>query len=140
MTERVLNPLQSVFVSLADWGGQLRVDGFMGQGDSLDDPDMPLYMTEELERFRQPVTDLIVWLEMRGRPTDANIIDDALCQLREVAEQYDGGYLDDLIDPILEEPCGAGEQFLVAVDEASSVLEDMDEEIPEEVWQGFDDV
>lgn len=140
MTNRTLNPLQRVFVSLADWRRQFYNNGFAGPGDSPDDPDVPLSMTVELERFRQPVADLIVWLEMRGRPTDANVIDDALCQLREVADQYDGGYLSDFIDPKLEEPYGAGELFLAAVAKASSALEDLDEEIPEEVWQGFDDV
>ncbi|MBX3322456.1 MAG: hypothetical protein KF757_05645 [Phycisphaeraceae bacterium] len=113
-------------------------------GDQLFEPtrqvDAPGGAVELTERFRAAAADLIVWLEMRGRPDDANEIDDAIASLIEVARAYDQGELrawlrdDERAGPI--EPI---DQLQQAMNQAAGRLEDLADEIPAEVWQGYDD-
>lgn len=100
----------------------------------------PISATEFVGQFQRAAADLIVWLEMNWRPEDAGEIDDAIALLLEVARAYDRGELGAwLPDDEQAGPIDPIDQLREAMSVAASRLEDLDDEIPTEVWEGYDD-
>lgn len=133
------SPIIELLVAISDVGDRL---GRMG--DRLFQPtsqiDAPGGAVELIERFRRAAADLIVWLEMRGRPDDANEIDDAIASVIEVARAYDQGELRGwLPDDEQAGPVEPIDQLQQAMSQAAGRLEDLADEIPAEVWEGYDD-
>lgn len=125
-------PLTRFFLRLSDWGRGLErgLGNEYGTSDAL----------SLFDPFREGAADLMVWLAAQGRTVEADEIDDALCELRDVLRRFDDGDLpaieggpdgDDRIEPF--------EQVQRAIERACGRLEDLDGEIPEAAWTGFDD-
>jgi len=100
----------------------------------------PVSAGEFVGRFRHSAADLIVWLEMKRRSEDADEIDDAVASMIEVARSYDRGELGArLPDDERAGPVEPIDQLRGAIGIAASRLEDLDDEIPVEVWEGYED-
>jgi len=116
----------------------LRV-GLLRDGEGPDDPSQSVSATSEVEQFRQPVKDIIFWLELRGREVDAAEVDDAMAELYGVAHAFDAGELRADFSRYEDEPATPLDQLTEAVNSAAGRLEDLLDSIPDDVWQGFDD-
>lgn len=91
-----------------------------------------------MERFREPAKAIIIWLELCGRDADAAEVDDATASLREVARRFDASEL----KPVLDERAGEHsplDLLIQAASETAGRLEDLDADIPSDVWRGFSD-
>lgn len=133
------SPLVDLSLAIVDASGQLRRDGERSL-DPTDETDDPIDAVEDVGSFRNAAAGLIVWLEIKGRSNDAGEIDDAITSMIEVARVYDRGELqawlpdDERADPV--EPL---DQLVDAMRAAAGRLEDLDDQIPAEVWEGYDD-
>jgi hypothetical protein len=92
-----------------------------------------------LERFREPAKAIIIWLELCGRDADAAEVDDAMVALRDAARRFDVGELKPVADERADEHLSPLELLIKVAEETASRLEDLDAEIPSDVWQGFGD-
>lgn len=133
------SPLADLLLAIKGASGQLSRNGER-LFEPADDRDDPIDAVEYVGPFRSAAADLIVWLELKGRPDDAGEIDDAITSILEVARALDRGDLqawlpdDDQAGPV--EPL---DQLVAAMRAASGRIEDLDGEIPAEVWEGYDD-
>ena len=133
------SPLARLVSQLHDWVATLHRIGLVRGGEGPDDPDQPVLATSEVEQFRQPVKDIIVWLELRGRAIEAAAVDDALAALREVARAYDAGELQPGSAACADEPLMPLDQLIETAQDTVGRLEDLLDELPGTIWQGFDD-
>lgn len=100
----------------------------------------PIRAAEFVGRFRHSAAELIVWLEMKRRSEDAEELDDAVASMIEVARSYDRGELEaKLPDDERAGPVEPIDRLREAMGIAASRLEDLDDEIPAEVWEGYQD-
>lgn len=132
-------PLAQLVRDLGDWIDVLYQAGLRRRGEGPDDPDQDVRASEELEQFREPAKDIIVWLELHGRDADAAEVDDALAALRETARRFDTGGLEPVYDERADEYASPLDLLIEAASEAAGRLEDLDDQLPETVWQGFGD-
>lgn len=132
-------PLARLVTRLHDWVATLRRFGLVRRGVGPDDPDQPVAAIAEFEQFRQPAKDIIVWLELRGRNIEAAEVDDALAALREVARAYDAGEPQPEFLARADEPLTPLDQLIEAAQDTVGRLEDLLDELPAAIWQGFDD-
>lgn len=132
-------PLGRLPHALRAWGEALQRTGPHRRAEGSDDPDQDVRASDELERFREPAKAIIVWLELRGRDANAAEIDDAMAALRETARRFDTGELKPVFDERADERVSALELLIHAASETASRLEDLDADIPSDVWQGFGD-
>ena len=134
-----LNPLALLVIDLHEASEQLQDLGehSFSPPTELDDP---IGASEYLEKFRSWSASLVVWLELQGRSADAGEIDDSVSTMLGVAREYDDGELL-TIPPAHEmaEHIEPFDQLLRAVDIATGRLEDLLEEVPAGVWEGYDD-
>lgn len=133
------SPIVDLSVVISDASDQLNY-----HGERLFEPfaerDEPIDAAEFVGQFRRAAADLIVWLEMKDRPGDAGEIDDAITSMIEVARAYDRGELQAwLPDDERAGPVEPIDQVRDAMNVALGRLEDLDDEIPAEVWEGYDD-
>lgn len=133
------SPLTRLVLQLSDWLELRRRVGLRRRGEGADDPDQDVHASDELEQFREPAKAIIVWLELRGRDVDAAEVDDAMASLRETARQYDAGELRPVLDERADEHLTPLDLLIQAASEATARLEDLDAEIPFDVWPGFGD-
>jgi len=132
-------PLTKLVSDLGHWLGRLNREGLRRRGEGSDDPDQVVTASVELEEFREPAKAIIIWLELRGRDTDAAEVDDAMADLRETARHYDAGELQPVFIERSDEPVSPLDQFIEAASRAAGRLEDLDGTIPASVWRGYDD-
>ncbi len=132
-------PLDHLVSCLRDWLDVLQQTGLWCRGEGPDDPDQIVPASEEVEQFREPAKAIIVWLEMRGRKGDAYEVDDAMAALQGAARQYDAGELHPMPIDNSDEYATPLDQLIDTASESIGRLEDLDGDIPAEVWQGFDD-
>jgi len=132
-------PLARLVSRLHDWVATVRRFGLVRRGAGPDDPSQPAAAVAEVEQFRQPAKDIIVWLELRGREIEAAVVDDALAALREVARAYDAGELQPEFPARADEPLTPLDQLIEAAHTTVGRLEDLLDELPAAIWQGFDD-
>lgn len=132
-------PLARLVSQLHDWVATLHRVGLVRRGEGPDDPDQPVLATSEVEQFRQPAKDIIVWLELRGRYIEAAAVDDAIAALREAARAYDAGELQSGSAARADEPLSPLDQLIEAAETTVGRLEDLLDELPAAIWQGFDD-
>lgn len=105
-----------------------------------DERDDPIDAFDYVGPYQDAAADLIVWLEIRGRSDDADEIDDAIASMLEVARAYDRGELQAwLPDDERAGPVEPLDQLVDSMRAAAGRLEDLDGEIPAEVWEGYDD-
>ncbi|MBD3291350.1 MAG: hypothetical protein GF393_00390 [Armatimonadia bacterium] len=133
------DPLTRLVIGLKGCADTLQRFGLTRAGEGPDDPSQPISATSELEQFRQPAKDIIVWLELRGREVDAGEVDDAMSELYGVAHAYDAGELRDELSRHEDAPLTPLDQLIEAVNSAAGRLEDLVDSIPNVVWQGFTD-
>lgn len=132
-------PLTELLLAISDTGDRLNRLGDRLFG-PMDEHTDPVSATEYVGQFRHSAADVIVWLEMKGRSEDADEIDDAIASLIEVAGTYDRGELEAwLPDDEQADPVTPIDQLREAVSIAVGRIEDLDDEIPAEVWEGYDD-
>ena len=132
-------PLVALLLAISDASERLSRNGdrFFEPAEDRDDP---IDAVEYVGRFRNAAADLIVWLEIKGRPDDAGEVDDAVASMLEVARAYDRGDLHArLPDDERAGPLDPLDQLVDAMRAAAGRLEDLDDEIPAEVWEGYDD-
>ena len=132
-------PLVALLLAISDASERLSRNGgrLLEPADERDDP---IDAVEYVEPFRNAAADLIVWLEIKGRSGDADEIDDAIASMLEVARSYDRGDLQArLPDADRAGPLDPLDQLIDALRAASGRLEDLDDEIPAQVWEGYDD-
>jgi hypothetical protein len=132
-------PLTQLRRDVGEWIDFLRRSGLPRWGDGPDDPDQDIRASEELERFRAPAKAIIIWLELCGRVADAAEVDDAMAASREAARRFDTGELKPLFDDRADEHLSPLEMLIKVAEETASRLEDLDADIPSDVWQGFGD-
>lgn len=132
-------PLARLVSQSHDWVATLQRLGLVRRGESPDDPSQPVSATSEVEQFRQPAKDIIVWLELRRREIEAAEVDDALAALREVARAYDAGELQPEFPARADEPLTPLDQLIEAAQDTVGRMEDLLDEIPAAIWKGFDD-
>ena len=132
-------PLARLVSQLHDWVATLHRIGLVRGGEGPDDPDQPVSAISELEPLRQPAKDIILWLELRGREIEAAAVDDAMAGLRDVARAYDTGELQPGSAARADEPLTPLDQLIEAAQATLGRLEDLLDEIPAAIWQGFDD-
>lgn len=133
------SPLADLLLAIKDASGQLSRNGER-LFEPADDRDEPIDAVEYVGPFRNAAADLIVWLEVKGRSREAGEIDDALASMLEVARAYDRGELQAwLPDDERAGPVEPLDQLVDAMRAAAGRLEDLDGEIPAEVWEGYDD-
>lgn len=132
-------PLTRLYTSVAatcDQIGRLGKRAF----ERSDQRDEPVNAVEYVGPFRNAAADLIVWLEIKGRPDDAGEIDDAIASMLKVARAYDRGELQAwLPDDERAGPVEPLDRLVDAMRAAAGRLENLDGEIPAEVWEGCDD-
>lgn len=133
------DPLAQLVVGLSDWVGVLQRFGLRRRGEGRDDPDGDVRASDALERFREPAKAIIIWLELCGRDAAAAEVDDAMAGLRDTARQFDTGGLQPVLDERAGEHLSPLDLLMQAASEATGRLEDLDAEIPQNVWQGFGD-
>lgn len=136
---RFREPLTQLVQEFADWVSILRRVGLRRRCEEPDDPDQDVRATDELERFREPAKAIIVWLELCGRDADAAEVDDAMAALRETARRFDTGELKPVLNEHADEHVSPLDLLIQAASETASRLEDLDADIPSDVWQGFGD-
>ncbi|QNN21804.1 hypothetical protein HED60_05795 [Planctomycetales bacterium ZRK34] len=90
------------------------------------------------DQLRDEAKGIIVWLELRGQDDAASRLDDAMSNVRQaiwnLREACEGVY------PPEEPRCDdAREAMIEAASRAAGVAEDLHDEVPEEVWEGFFD-
>jgi hypothetical protein len=124
---------------LHDWVATLHRVGLVRRGEGPDDPSQPVSATSEVKQFRQPTKDIIVWLELRGCEIEAAVVDDAMAALRDVARAYDAGELQPESAARAAEPLTPLDQLIEAAQATVGRLEDLLDELPAAIWQGFDD-
>jgi hypothetical protein len=132
-------PLAQLARDMAAWAEILRALGLRRRGEGPDDSGRDVRASGELEQFRSPAKAIIVWLELHGRDADAAEVDDAMAALRETARRFDSGELQPVFDERTDEHLSPLELLIQAASEATGRLEDLDDEIPQDVWQGFGD-
>ncbi len=132
-------PLAQLVVAFDEWTGALMRTGLVRRAKGPDDPDQPVLATTELEPFHQTAKDIILCLELHGRDADAARVEGALAVLRAVARAYDAGELHPVFPTYADEPLTPRDQPIDAATETSGCLEDLLDELPADVWQGFDD-
>jgi hypothetical protein len=133
------SPLADLLLAIKGASGKLSRNGER-LFEPADDRDDPIDAVEYVGPFRSAAADLIVWLELKGRPDDAGEIDDAIASIFEVARAYDRRDLKAwLPDDELAGPVEPLDQLVDAMRAAAGRLEDLDAEIPAEVWEGYDD-
>jgi hypothetical protein len=128
-----------LFVAISDFGAKV---GRLGEWtfEPSDERDDPFGAAEFVARIRHVAADLIAWLEIKGRSEDAGEVDDAITSMIEVARAFDRGELRAwLPDDDRAAPVEAIDQLREMIIVAASRLEDLDDEIPAEVWEGYDD-
>lgn len=113
--------------------------GLRHRSEGWDDPGQDVVAADELERFRGPAKAIIIWLELCGRDADAAEVDDAMAGLRETARRFDTGGLEPVFDDRSDEHLSPVDLLIQAASETASRLEDLDADIPSDVWQGFGD-
>jgi len=133
------SPLVDLLLAISDASGRLD-----RRGERLFEPtdqrDEPIDAVEYVGPFRNAAADLVVWLEIQGRSEDASEVDDAVASMLEVARAYDRGELQAwLPDDERSGPVEPLDQLVDAMRVASGRLEDLEDEIPTEVWEGYDD-
>lgn len=132
-------PLVDLILAIKDASERLSRNGEQ-LFEPADDRDEPIDAVEYVGPFRNAAADLIVWLEVKGRSQEAGEIDDALASMLEVARAYDRGELQAwLPDDERAGPVEPLDQLVDAMRAAAGRLEDLDGEIPAEVWEGYDD-
>jgi hypothetical protein len=93
----------------------------------------------ELESMRDEAKGIIIWLELKGQEDAASQLDDIMSELRcamwHLQEQSDHVYPHG--DPGCED---ALESLIDAASRASGAAEDLQDEVPDAVWEGFFDV
>lgn len=136
---RSREPLTQLVRELTDWISILRRVGLRRRGEGPDDPDRDVGASAELGPFREPAKAIIIWLELRGRDADAAELDDAIAALRKTARRFDTGELKPVLDDRAEEHLSPLELLIEAAQKAAGRLEDLNAEIPSDVWQGFGD-
>lgn len=136
---RFREPLAQLARDLARWTSVLRRVGLRHRGEGPDDPDQHVRASGELERFRDPAKAIIVWLELRDRDADAAEIDDAMAGLRETSRRFDTGGLKPVLDERSDEHLSPLDLLIETAEKTASRLEDLDADIPSDVWQGFGD-
>lgn len=134
---RFSEPLTQFVRDLAGWLTLLRQRGLLRRGEGPDDPDQDVHASDELEQFRGPAKAIIVWLELHGRDADAAEVDDAMAALRETARRFDTGELKPIFDECADEHLSPLDLLIQAASETAGRLEDLDANIPSDVWQGF---
>lgn len=95
----------------------------------------------QLATHRQGAKEITVWLEIRGYSDAAAEIDQASTALNEA--WWDFEYHCERIEPdaIADPDCRRALELAVeAAGILSGALEDIADEVPEAVWEGFDDV
>jgi hypothetical protein len=132
-------PIAQLARDLAEWVDGLQRIGLCRRGEGADDPGQRVRASDELEQFRAPAKAIIIWLELRGRDADAAEVDDAMAALREAARHFDTGELKPVLDERAGEHLSPLDLFIQAASETVSRLEDIDADIPSDVWQGFGD-
>jgi len=94
-----------------------------------------------LRELRNQAKEIIVWCEMHGREQAVNGMDAAMSRLRadwlEFERQCERAAPSAPEDPRCRE---ALEDVLDAASRLAGSLEDLDQEIPNDFWQGFGDV
>lgn len=133
------SPIVDLSVVISDASDQLNY-----HGERLFEPsaerDEPIDAAEFVGQFRRAAADLIVWLEMKDRPDEAGKIDDAVASTLEIARAYDRGELQAwLPDDERDGPVEPLDQLVDAMRATAGRLKDLDDEIPAEVWEGYDD-
>ncbi len=136
---RFREPLRQLVQDFTDWVSTLRRVGLRRWGEEPDDADQDVRASDELERFRGPAKAIIIWLELCGRDADAAEVDDAMTALRETARRFDAGELKPLFDERADEHLSALDLLIQAASKTAGRLEDLDAEIPSDVWLGFGD-
>ena len=135
----VPTPLTRLFTSVADTCdhfGRLGKRAF----ERSDQHDDPVNAVAYIGPFRNAAADLIVWLEIKRRSDDAGEVDDAIASMLEVARAYDRGDLQAwLPDDERAGPVEPLDHLVDTIRAAAGRLEDLDGEIPAEVWEGYDD-
>lgn len=90
------------------------------------------------DQLREEAKGAIVWLELRGRDEAAAQLDEVMGALREaianLEEACEGVYPPD--DPRCHD---AREAVIETASRVAAAAEDLDQEVPEEVWEGFFD-
>lgn len=132
-------PLTQLVSDLGRWISRLNREGLRRPGEGPDDPDQTATACAELDPFREPAKAIIVWLELRGRDADAAEVDDAMACLRETARRYDAGGPEPVYDERADEHLSPLDLLIDAASEAAGRLEDLDADIPQDIWQGFGD-
>lgn len=130
-------PLTQLVQDFIAWVSMLRGVGLRRRGKGRDDSDRDVRASDELERFREPAKAIIIWLDLCGRDADAAEVDDAMTALRETARRFDAGELEPVLDERADEHLSPLELLIEAAETTASRLEDLDGEIPSDVWQGF---
>ena len=132
-------PLIDLFLAISDardWLNQLGKRLF----EPCEEHDDPISAAEFVESFRTAAADLIVWLEIKGRSEAAGEVDDAIASMIEVAREYDRRELHAwLPDDEQAGPVEPVDQLIQAMEVASGRLENLEENVPPEVWEGYDD-
>lgn len=136
---RFREPLMQLVQDFTDWVSLLRRVGLRRRDEGPDDPGQDAPASDELEQFRAPAKAIIIWLELCGRDADAAEVDDAMIALRETARRFDTDALAPLFDEQAGEHLTPLDLLVQAVSETAGRLEDLDTEIPQDVWQGFGD-
>ncbi len=136
---RFPEPLAQFVRDLAGWVSVLRQTGLRRRDEGPDDLEQAVRATDELERYRAPAKAIIIWLELCGRDADAAEVDDAMAGLRDVARHFDTGEFKPVFVERADEHLSPLDLLIQAASEAAGRLEDLDADIPSEVWQGFGD-
>lgn len=133
------SPLTRFFLQLAERRKLLQSQD--GRAFATGGEDNELISAEALfDDLRAGAADLQVWLEMQGRSEDASEIDDATASLRETIWKFDHDELQPYLGPDeRDDVLSETDQLIEALDEAIGRLEDLDGEIPDDVWRGYDD-
>jgi hypothetical protein len=132
-------PLAQLARDLAAWTDVLRGRGLRRRGEGPDDPDQDVRASDELERFREPAKAIIIWLELCGRDANAAEVDDVMAALRETARRFDTGALRPVLGARADEHQSPLDLLIEAAEKTAGRLEDLDADIPSDVWQGFGD-
>jgi len=133
------SPLARYFRQLAERRDSLRLQGRRAF-ETGDENNEPVSAGELFDDLRAGAADLQVWLEMRGRSEDASEIDDATASLRETIWKFDHNDLASYLGPDeRDDAVSEVDQLIDALDETIGRLEDLDGEIPDDVWRGYGD-
>ncbi|MBI5866111.1 MAG: hypothetical protein HZB38_16705 [Planctomycetes bacterium] len=132
-------PLAQLARGIASWSDVLRGSGLRRRDEGTDDHEQYVRAPDELEQFREPAKAIIIWLELCGRDADAAEVDDAMAGLRDTARRFDTGELKPVFDERSDEHVSPLGLLIHAASETASRLENLDADIPSDVWQGFGD-